>query len=433
MFTKKIFIIILSSLLYGSDIPKVKFENSIILPIPDLSFFENTYTGLDIIEQMDFEPFENKKIAILTNHTAVNRNGKHLLDLIHKANNSNILFILTFENGLWGVDDKRSTLIGREGVEPLHEAPIIDLFDTYVYPPHWVMDEVDFLLVDFQDTGSRYATYIATMSKVFEAASNHKVPVILLDRPNPIRGDILEGPIPRTEYQSYESYHLLPIRHGLTYGEISIMINEMGWIDKSKKVDLTVVPMANWNRNQWFSETALVWKNPKPSIQNEETLLAYSGMDIFRGTNMNIGFGTDTPYLIVGAPWLSTTFLLDKLRSKLFKGVEFSEISYRPHGSSYHKRVPKYDGQSCSGIKIFIKNKDTFEPLKVATSILILINQLHPREFQWEANDYIDKLFGTNELRVIAAQKKPASHLAAIWSQDIFKFSEFRQKFLIYK
>jgi len=136
MFTKKIFIIILSSLLYGSDIPKVKFENSIILPIPDLSFFENTYTGLDIIEQMDFEPFENKKIAILTNHTAVNRNGKHLLDLIHKANNSNVLFILTFENGLWGVDDKRSTLIGREGVEPLHEAPIIDLFDTYVYPPH---------------------------------------------------------------------------------------------------------------------------------------------------------------------------------------------------------------------------------------------------------------------------------------------------------
>ena len=433
MFTKKIFIIILSSLLYGSDIPKVKFENSIILPIPDLSFFENTYTGLDIIEQMDFEPFENKKIAILTNHTAVNRNGKHLLDLIHKANNSNVLFILTFENGLWGVDDKRSTLIGREGVEPLHEAPIIDLFDTYVYPPHWVMDEVDFLLVDFQDTGSRYATYIATMSKVFEAASNHKVPVILLDRPNPIRGDILEGPIPRAEYQSYESYHLLPIRHGLTYGEISIMINEMGWIDKSKKVDLTVVPMANWNRNQWFSETALVWKNPKPSIQNEETLLAYSGMDIFRGTNMNIGFGTDTPYLIVGAPWLSTTFLLDKLRSKLFKGVEFSEISYRPHGSSYHKRVPKYDGQSCGGIKIFIKDKDTFEPLKVATSILILINQLHPREFQWEANDYIDKLFGTNELRVIAAQKKPASHLAAIWSQDIFKFSEFRQKFLIYK
>ena len=433
MFTKKIFIIILSSLLYGSDIPKVKFENSIILPIPDLSFFENTYTGLDIIEQMDFEPFENKKIAILTNHTAVNRNGKHLLDLIHKANNSNVLFILAFENGLWGVDDKRSTLIGREGVEPLHEAPIIDLFDTYVYPPHWVMDEVDFLLVDFQDTGSRYATYIATMSKVFEAASNHKVPVILLDRPNPIRGDILEGPIPRAEYQSYESYHLLPIRHGLTYGEISIMINEMGWIDKSKKVDLTVVPMANWNRNQWFSETALVWKNPKPSIQNEETLLAYSGMDIFRGTNMNIGFGTETPYLIVGAPWLSTTFLLEKLRSKLFEGVEFSEISYRPHGSSYHKRVPKYDGQSCSGIKIFIKNKDTFEPLKVATSILFLINQLHPREFQWEANDYIDKLFGTNELRVMAAQKKPASHLTAIWSQDIYKFSEFRQKFLIYK
>jgi len=402
------------------------------LKIPNLSFLERTYSGLDILEQMDFSPLTDKKIAILTNHTAVNRNGDHILDLIHHAANSEISFILEFENGLWGVDDKRSKLIGRANIEPLHNAPILDLFNKYVYPPHWVMDKIDLILVDFQDTGSRYSTYIATLSKVFESASNHEKQVILLDRPNPIRGDILDGPIPRIEYQSFESYHLLPIRHGLTYGEISILINEMGWIKDSKRVDLTVIPMANWKRDYWFSDTKLIWRNPKPSIKNENTLLAYNGFDLFRGTNMNIGFGTEDPYLIVGSPWLSTSFLLDKIRSIGLEGAKFEEVYYRPSGSINQERTPKYDGQSCSGIRIIITNRNTFKPLKVATTILFLINQLHPREFQWEKNDYIDKLFGSNELRILTAQKKPASHLAAVWSKDIYKFSEFRKRFLIY-
>ena len=241
--------IILSTitLLSSKDSSDVKYLHSSIMKIPNLSFLERTYSGLDILEQMDFSPLKDKKIAILTNHTAVNRNGDHILDLIHHNANIEISFILEFENGLWGVDDKRSKLIGRGNIEPLHDAPILDLFNTYVYPPHWVMDKIDLILVDFQDTGSRYSTYIATMSKVFESASNHEKQVILLDRPNPIRGDILDGPIPRIDYQSFESYHLLPIRHGLTYGEISVLINEMGWIKDSKRVDLTIIPMANWH------------------------------------------------------------------------------------------------------------------------------------------------------------------------------------------
>ncbi len=426
--------IILSTitLLSSKDSSDVKYLHSSIMKIPNLSFLERTYSGLDILEQMDFSPLKDKKIAILTNHTAVNRNGDHILDLIHHNANIEISFILEFENGLWGVDDKRSKLIGRGNIEPLHDAPILDLFNTYVYPPHWVMDKIDLILVDFQDTGSRYSTYIATMSKVFESASNHEKQVILLDRPNPIRGDILDGPIPRIDYQSFESYHLLPIRHGLTYGEISVLINEMGWIKDSKRVDLTIIPMANWQRDNWFSDTKLIWRNPKPSLINENTLLAYNGFDLFRGTNMNIGFGTKDPYLIVGAPWLSTSFLLDKIRSTGLDGVEFEEVHYRPRGSINQERTPKYDGQSCSGIQIFITNRDNFKPLVVATTILMLINQLHPREFQWEKNDYIDKLFGSNELRILAAQKKPASHLHAIWSKDVYKFSEFRKRFLIY-
>ena len=417
---------------FGQDSSKASFQFSTLMPIPDLSFFNQVYTGLDILEQMDFKPLDGKSIALYTNQTAVNRNGNHILDLLKNVPSVNVSVLLAPEHGIWGLDDSRAKLVGREQVDPLHGAPIIDLFSTYVYPPHWVMDKVDLILIDFQDTGSRYPTYLATMSKIFETASERRIPVMVLDRPNPLRGDIVDGPVPRTEFQSYESYHLFPIRHGLTLGEMSILINEMGWIKDLKRVDLTVVPMSNWDRDMWFDDTQLPWRNPAPFLLNPSNLLAYAGMDLFRGTNMNIGFGTETPYMIVGSPWLGTSFLLQKLNDHRLPGVEFKEIKYRPTGSIYHTRVPKYDGQSCGGIQLNITDRDEFNPLTTATTIMLLIHQLHPREFQWEEGGYIDKLFGTNDLRIIAAQKKPPNHLPAIWAQDVYKFNEFRQTFLIY-
>ena len=245
--------LILASLIstqsFGDDIGNKKFKFSKVMAVPDLTFLNNVYTGLDILEQMDFEPLKNKNIAVLSNHTAVNRNGKHLLDLLKETGNINVHYLFAMEHGIWGVDDKRSKMIGRDQVDPIHNAPIIDLFNTYLYPPRWVMEKIDMVLIDFQDTGTRYSTNIATMSKVFESASNHKVPVVVLDRPNPLRGDIINGPVPRTEFQSFESYHLFPIRHGLTVGEMAIIINEMGWAKESKRVELNVIPLSNWKRN----------------------------------------------------------------------------------------------------------------------------------------------------------------------------------------
>ena len=408
------------------------YKHSKIVEIPDLSFVGKVYSGLDILEQMDFRPIRNKSIAILTNQSAVNRNNKHILDILSNYPDIKVSFLLSMEYGIWSTNDKRSKMVGRDGLSPIHKAQIIDLFKIYRYPPSWVMDNIDLILVDYQDTGTRYSTFTATLSKVFESASNYEIPIFILDRPNPIRGDLISGPIPRPEFQSFESYHLFPIRHGLTIGEISLMINEMGWIKDLKKVQLNIIPMANWERSMWFKDTKLPNKNLTPFLKKSSSLLAYVGMDLFRGTNLNIGFGTDIPYLLVGAPWLSTNYLLDKLKEQNLNGVEFKEIEYRPKGSTYYKRVPKYDNLKCSGIELKIVNENTFEPIKTATSLLILINQLFPRQFQWEENNYIDLLFGSNELRILAAQKKSPDHLPALWSKDIYKFNEFRQPFLIY-
>ena len=429
----KILFITFVSILICQKQDNFSFNNSKILSVPDLSFSKNVYSGLDILEQMDFKILKDKKIIILTNHSAINKNGKHLLDLLKSYPTIKVKAILELEHGLWGIDDKRNKLIGREKIDPVHGARIIDLFEKYIYPPKWVFRDADILLVDFQDTGSRYTTYITTLSKVFESASDSKVEVMILDRPNPIRGDVIDGPVPREEFQSYESYHLLPIRHGMTLGEISILINEMGWIKDLKKVDLTVVPLSNWKRDMWFHKSSLQWRNPIPHIKNELTLLAYNGMDLFRGTNLNMGFGTNKPYLIIGAPWLEINYLLDKINKLDLQGVRFKAINYRPRGTLNSHRVPKYDGLACSGIEIEIINQDEFNPIITATSIMLLIHQLHPRQFKWESDDYIDKLFGSDILRVIASQNKKPDQLAPHWFKDVTKFIDFRKSYLLYE
>jgi len=400
--------------------------------VPDLSFFDHIYTGLDILEQMDFKFLKNKNVGLFCNHTAVNRNNTHLLDLIGKNNTINIKAIFEPEFGIWGVDDKRAKLIGSEKIDPVSGAKIFNLLKRSLYPPDWILKELDLIVIDIQDTGSRYSTFIASITKLFESASKHRIPVIILDRPNPIGGVKIEGPLPRTNFQSFEAYHLLPIRHGMTIGEILLMVNEMGWAKDLMRVELSIIPIVNWERGQYLDETSLPWKKPVPYINDINSLIMFSGMDLLRGTNLNLGFGTESPYLIFGSPWLASGFFKEKLDMLNLPGVSFEEIEYRPKGSMYYNRVAKYNGRSCSGIKINVIDKNLVKPLETATSIITLIERLHPREFQWAAHGYIDKLFGSNQLRLFVAQNKPPSYLSPQYMHDEIEFSKFRNKFLLY-
>tara|TARA_B110000003_G_scaffold55445_1_gene55477 strand:+ start:1219 stop:2421 length:1203 start_codon:yes stop_codon:yes gene_type:complete len=400
--------------------------------VPDLSFFDHIYTGLDILEQMDFKFLKNKNVGLFCNHTAVNRNNTHLLDLIGKNKTINIKAIFEPEFGIWGVDDKRAKLIGSERIDPVSGAKIFNLLKRSLYPPDWILKELDLIVIDIQDTGSRYSTFIASITKLFESASKHRIPVIILDRPNPIGGVKIEGPLPRTNFQSFEAYHLLPIRHGMTIGEILLMVNEMGWAKDLMRVELSIIPIVNWERNQYLDETSLPWKKPVPYINDINSLIMFSGMDLLRGTNLNVGFGTKSPYLIFGSPWLASSFFKEKLDMLNLPGVSFEEIEYRPKGSMYYNRVAKYNGRSCSGIKINVIDKNLVKPLETATSIITLIERLHPREFQWAAHGYIDQLFGSNQLRLFVAQKKPPSYLSPQYMHDEIEFSKFRNKFLLY-
>ena len=430
-FLKNIFFVLITFCFSAAEDRRYTFSS--IVNVPDLSFFNHVYTGLDILEQKDFDLIKDKNIGIFCNHTAVTRNNKHILDILGGYDDINIEAIFEPEYGIWGMDDSRAKLIGSKRIDPVTGAKVFNLLDRSLYPPNWIMKSLDVIVIDIQDTGARFSTFISSITKLFESASDYKIPIIVLDRPNPINGLRIEGPLPREEYQSYEAYHLLPIRHGMTIGEILLMVNEMGWVKDLKRVDLKIIPMANWDRNQYIDDTKIPWKKPAPYIKDLNTLIMYSGMDLLRGTNLNIGFGTESPYLIFGSPWLATKFFKEKLEMLNLPGVSFKEIEYRPTGSPYYDRVPKYNGMSCSGLKVSVVDRKLVKPIEIATSIMTLISQLHPREFRWESNGYIDKLFGSNQLRLFVAQRKPPDYLSPQYMHDEIEFSKFRETFLLYK
>ena len=409
------------------------FNHSIVMPVPDLSFHPSIFYGLDVLEQMDFKPLYGKTIGVFTNQTAVNRQGTHLLDLLKAHPKIDVEIIFTPQYGLFAQQNERFKIQGDQKFDPIYNARIVEVFGRNVKPPEWAMRGLDLILIDIQDTGVRYSTYVATTTKIMEVASEWNTPVILLDRPNPLRGDRVDGPVVRPQFQSFEGYHLVPIRHGMTIGEMAIMANEMGWIKNLKRVNLTVIPMANWKRAYWLDRSEHPWVKPQPKIKSLRTNLAYVGFGLLEGTNLNDGRGTSRPYMRAGAPWLSGSHLVEKLSALNLPGVEFRIVEYIPRKRPEDRMVPMHVNKVCSGVDIYITDANRYDPLATATAIMVLAYQLYPRQFQWDGLNRIDMLYGHSQLRIFAAQGKPANYLPPLWLKDVLKFNEFRQQFLLYQ
>jgi uncharacterized protein YbbC (DUF1343 family) len=226
---------------------------------------------------------------------------------------------------------------------------------------------------------------------------------------------------------------LVPIRHGLTVGEYALMVNEMGWVKDLQRAELTIIPMANWKRSSWFDENNLPEVPFGPGITDVESCLSYSGMDLLKGSNLNAGQGTTRPYFRAGAPWIAGKVFYKKLKDLNLPGVRFSHIQYTPHLQNADGSIPLYYQEKCSGIEFEITDREVFDPIATATSIMILASQLYPRQFEWIHDNYINKLFGSNLLTTFTAQGKTPEYLPPQWMHDVIRFNEFRQKFLLYK
>lgn len=427
MFKRLIVICILAGLLTGQP-----YKYSTILSVPNLSFINKVFCGLDILEQLDFAPLRGKSIAIACGPGSVDSNGRHILDVLQGYPDITVKYIFVPEFGLFGEDNSRLKMVGEDVFDPVTGARIVDLFGRFIMPPKWSLKDIDLVLIDLADTGIRYSTYMTTATKIIESCAGFDRPVMVLDRPNPLNGRAFDGPIVRIRYQSFEGYHIVPIRHGFTPGEFLLAVNEVGWAKDLARVKLTIVPMVNWDRGMWQDNTGIPFIPANPEIRNLEALTAYCGMGLLKGTNLNYGQGTEKPFLRFGAPWMSSEHILKKLETYQLKGVSFTRIQYTPRMKQGQEKVPLYNDESCSGLELKINDRSKFDPLTTATAIILTVHNLYPREFQWTGDGYIDKLFGHELLRTFAAQGKPADYLPPLWLKDVLRFSEFRQQFLLY-
>ena len=380
-----------------------KYYSSISTPPVDKVHIK---TGIDILLDKKQNLIADKRIALVTNQTGVDQYGvanyKRLMDLA----NTKLEVVFSPEHGIFGETDKEVTY--NDGIKNLPK--IYSLYGAVRKPTREMLDGIDIIIYDIQDIGARFYTYISTLGLVMEAAAELDIPVLVLDRPNPIRGDIVEGPILDIEYQSFIGKYPIPIRYGWTVAELAEKIIQENWINPTPQ--LTVIPMEGWNTSLWYDETTLPWIKPSPNIPNLETALIYPGMCLLEGTNMSEGRGTNHPFQWFGAPWIDSRVLSQKLNNLKLSGVVFVPKSFTPISIPGVADKPKYENQLCYGIEIRVIDRNKFNSVKSGVNILKTINEMYPDSLIIKEKR-LNKLWGSDTLLKELKEKKVSNNFFA--------------------
>ena len=300
--------------------------------------------------------------------------------------------------------------------------PVYSLYGPTRRPTPEMLKNVDVLVYDIQDVGARFYTYISTMGECMEAAADKGIPFIVLDRPNPLADTAVEGRMIDLErFKSFVGAYAIPIRYGLTIGELAGIVRD----GMKKDVKLTVVKMKNYRRSLWYDETGLPWIAPSPNLPSLASATVYPGMCLFEGTNLSEGRGTMQPFETVGAPWLDAYKLVEELTALKLEGVLFRPVSFTPTSS-------KHQGQLCQGIQLHVTDRQRLRSVKVALHVLSLIRKNHPAQFQWRDSS-IDRLSGSDELRLSLDKGLSVDRILASWDADLKKFDGMRKKHFLYQ
>jgi len=388
-------------------------------------------SGLDVIVAQNFQSFAGKRVGIVCNHTACDKNGRHVVDLFHQSGVCQVTAIFGPEHGFRGTQADGSKIDNE--TDSLTGATIYSLYGKISQPTPAMLANVDILVYDIQDVGVRFYTYISTLTKVMESAADNNIPVVVLDRPNPIRGDRIEGPILDLQFKSFVGPHAIPIRFGLTIGELARLINGEHWLADSLRADLTVIEMQGWQRSDWYDQTGLPWIAPSPNMQSLATATAYPGFCLLEGTNLSEGRGTDAPFLTFGAPYIDGRRYAKALNRLKCPGVKFKATKFTPQSIPGVAIQPKYEGQVCQGVRVVITNRDEFRPIETIARVLILTRQLYPNNLTFRAAGF-DRLYGNSALRTtIENGLLPIAEIFSNWATDTIAFEKLANQYKIYR
>jgi uncharacterized protein YbbC (DUF1343 family) len=282
-----------------------------------------------------------------------------------------------------------------------------------------MLDGIDVLIFDIQDVGVRFYTYISTMAMAMQACAENDIEFIVLDRPNPINGNILEGNVLDPDFSSFVGYLPILVRHGMTVSELAKLFNEHFHIG----VKLNVVEMEGWKRDMWFDDTGLQWIMPSPNMPTLDTATVYPGTCFFEGTNLSEGRGTTKPFEIIGAPWIDAHNLADSLNNLFLNGVKFRPVYFIPTFS-------KHSDQRCGGVQVHVIDRDKFNPVKTALNMIKTIMRLYPNEFQFIR--HFDLLMGTDKVRNDLSKGHSVDDVIQSWKDEISDFANVRSKYILY-
>jgi uncharacterized protein YbbC (DUF1343 family) len=363
-----------------------------------------------------------KRLGLLSNHTGTDRQGHRDVDLLRTTHDARLTVLFSPEHGFRGAEDRPGLPDSRDSITGL---PIYSLYGGSRTAQRAAFDSIDVLLIDLQDIGARYYTYIATATQLLREAARAGKRVIVLDRPDPIGGIAVQGNV-RTRVGDPDSAFVgfLPIamRHGMTLGELARMANDVLNIG----ADLVVVPAAGWTRDLLYDQTSLPWVKPSPNMPDLESALHYPGLCLFEGTNVSVGRGTTTAFQVLGAPWLNPSRVIDRIARPALAGVEVTPAVFTPVGPT----DGKYAGVELPALRFRVTDRAKYDPTKLAVALLVAIRATHPAELQFRSQSF-DRLAVGPQLRLAVEAGKSAAEIWAAWDADLASFREGRAKYLI--
>jgi uncharacterized protein YbbC (DUF1343 family) len=371
-------------------------------------------TGIDILESEGFSRLNGLRVGLITNHTGRNRAGKSTVEVFREAPEVRLERLFSPEHGLYGDVDRKVASF----VDPNTGLTVHSLYGQTRRPTPEMLEGLDALVFDIQDVGARFYTYISTMGYAMEEAAKARIRFIVLDRPNPINGVQVEGPILESHRLSFTGYFALPVRHGMTVGELAMLFNEENQIGAK----LEVVKLEGWSRSLWLDDTDLPWVNPSPNIRNQRQATLYTAVGLLESTNVSVGRGTETPFEILGAPWMTAKKLARTLQRRKLAGVKFTPTHFTP--SADH-----YKGKRCHGLRVELTDRTRFQTVAAGLEMARAVSLLYPRHFQ------LDKLVGmTGSEAVVKAIQRGDSvdQVVETGREELERFLQMRQKYLLY-
>lgn len=398
---------------------------ALCLPSHLLAAGDPVLPGIDVLEQRGFDILQGKRVGLITNHTGRSRNGRSTIDIISRAPGVRLTALFSPEHGIRGEADEKVS----SSTDPASGLPVHSLYGATCRPTPDMLRGVEILVFDIQDIGTRFYTYIGTLSLAMRAAREAGIPFVVLDRPNPLGGEQIGGAIPATILPeradgcgAVTSIHPIPTRHGMTIGELALFFNTEFGIG----CRLTVIPMQGWRRDMFFDDTGLNWVNPSPNMKSLSAAILYPGLGPLESADLSVGRGTERPFLAYGAPWADGAAVARNLAGRDIPGITFTPCSFVPTAAGH-----PYRGKQCFGVCVASLERDRLDPILAGLHLAQAFCETHPREFKVYEGFGIE--VGDREAWRLLRQKGVTPlDVARRWDKELERFRKVRSRYLLY-